>query len=230
MVDAFHPRIEAARRRLCAMALPESYYDGAAKVCRDFPRKFPYWDRGLGLRVTARYLDAFLLELYEPEPFGLAGPLRILDLGPGAGHLMEYAREAGHVVEGVDCYPGGEGVQGYKMMAEARGLSVAYVGFHAVMLDRDVTWAPSPDGYHLIHASKSLGGIVSCHESALPEIPARRSKPFLDFCHGLLVPGGLLHLSHNAYDGLPAFCLEMSEHPGYRHEQLDKHNTRHWRI
>jgi len=196
--------IDAALHSLLTRSWGETYYAGAAKVCMEYPRKVSYWDRGRGLSWMAHYIRTLLPELFDGTP------RRVLELGPGSGHFLEFAREAGHEVEGVDCFPGGEPVRGYKIMAEARELPVAYVGFHRAMTAMEAgeafpDWTPHQDGYDLIHAQRSLGGIVSCHENSLPAIPARRSDAILRACHKLLAPNGLLQLSHNDYPGLAAF-------------------------
>lgn len=221
--------IDDALHSLLTRSWNASYYEGAALVCGEFPRKVTYWDRGRGLIWMAHYLRTMLPEMFDGTP------RRVLELGPGSGHFLEYAREAGHEIDGVDCYPGGEPVKGYKLMAEARGLPVAYVGFHRVMTAMEAggtlpEWTPDPCGYDLIHAQRSLGGIVSCHENSLPAIPARRSDAILRTCHKLLAPHGLLQLSHNDYPGLAAYCEEMSRFPGFRYEQINAVTSRLWKV
>jgi hypothetical protein len=217
--------LDQALGALLRRSLPASYYDGAAKVCGEFPRKVTYWDRGRGLMSTEQYIRQMFPELFQ------WGRRTVLELGPGSGHFMEFAREAGHQVHGYDCFPGSDLVQGYQLMAHARGLRIAYVGFHRVMFDLEA-WKkrdPRHGEYDIIHAQRSMGGIVACHEQMLPSIPERRSHPFLGVCWQLLKPGGLLHLSHNVYDGLPAFCDEMSRFPGFRYEQIDAAHSRLWK-
>jgi len=212
-------RLESVTAALHAVDLPPGYHQGSAGVAKWLPNRGVYHDRRSAIEHTSAYIAKAMPDLLT------CPPMDVLDVGPGCGHWMEFARGAGHTVSGVDCLAVSELVRGYQSMTSALGLVVGYVGFHTVMRetleDHDV--APSLD---MIHSRASLGGVLACYYQGRTD-PAR-VLGFLDCCCLLLRPGGHVHVSHNAWDGLNEMISTMGSHDRTRLERVDPLNTRHW--
>ena len=88
------------------------------------------YDRQRRLVEHRQYIDDYCPEIMSTES-GL-----VVDLGPGAGEMLEFARKFGHSHLGIDAESskGGMG-KGYlklsKMMHQRQGLEVNYMGGHA---------------------------------------------------------------------------------------------------
>lgn len=211
-----------ALESLLAVQPGPGYHQGAAMVAQRHPTRKQYIDREVGLRATAEYVRATMPDLAD------RGGWTVLDIGPGSGHWLEFARELGHDVAGIDCLDTESAlVQGYAKMTRAVGLAVVYMGFHGVVLAH-LDGSPARGDYDMIHSRASLGGVLA---SAFPgRRDPQRVLPFLDCCRSMLRDGGILHVHHSVWDGLEEMIEVMKTAPGLSFERVDKITTRHRRI
>jgi len=210
--------IEQALSALCAIEVGADYLAGAELIRATLPEREGYWARVPGLQLVAHYIQTAMPDMFDPlAPFGIRRPLRVLDVGPGPGFWLEFAREAGHEVEGAELFPYSGLVQGYNAMTTDRGLNVGDQGF-----------PPASRGpYDVIHSRGSIGGVLAVHTPRARG--PHRILWFLDECESMLNPGGVVHVSHNAWDGMEEMISVMEGH-GLEFERIGEYDTRHRKI
>jgi len=222
--------VQDARRQLIRITPTPAYRNAAEDLSRELPKKRTYWERRHGLTKMAEYITASLRELDGgTRPFGFDPPLDILEVGPGVGMWMEYVRELGHEVEGIDAPPANARMQIFEEMTTEAGLSVAYIGFESVM---DVIHDGGDIGhrsgcYHMIHFRGSFDAVVGKFTDEVREMRTRR---IAEACVAMLKPGGLVHVCHNRNGMMESVIETLRGFKGLKFEQLDDQTTRHWKA
>lgn len=220
--------IQQARRLLTNTPVPDAYQQAAQDLKQELPGKSTYWDRRRGVGAVGRYILESTPELFGAESFGHAPPLSILEIGPGVGIWMEYARAAGHDVEGIDTVPATPRIQLFEEMTLAQDLDVTYVGFEALMskvkAGEDIGRYAS--AYHMIHARGSLDAVVGRFPDA---IQRERVRLIAETFVAILKPGGVAHVCHNTDARMDLIIEELQAFESLRFERLSGQTTRHWR-
>ena len=98
---------------------------------------------------------------------------KILDIGPGPGEFLEWCRQYGHTVKGIDakitdCEMGNEYIQLSKLMTERQQLDVEYCGFMD-FLAREHT---AGEYFYIV----MQGSIEQCFKEHLKGPPHRETK------------------------------------------------------
>ena len=219
--------IQQARRLLTTTPTPEAYQQAAQDLRQELPGKATYWDRRRGVGAVSQYVTEMTPELFDDEPFGHAKPLSILEIGPGVGIWLEFARAAGHEVEGVDTVPATPRIQLFEEMTLAQDLDVVYVGFDVLLakVKGGEDLGRYAGAFHLIHARGSLDAVIG----RFPEgIQRERVQLFARTCCQLLKPGGMVHVCHNTDVRMELIIEELRDFQGLRFEQINGQTTRHW--
>lgn len=175
------------------------------------PRKETYWKRKRGLQAMRRYISTLTPELLTSD--GLSA----LDVGPGVGYWMEIARALGHQVSGVDAAPYSPTVQTFSDITDELDLEIEYVGWDNFETD---------ERFDIVHLRGSLDAIVGGY---LEDQQRKRVRAFAAKALSLLVPDGVLHVTHNLGASMEMIQDELLVAPGFLSKRVDKQTTRHVR-
>jgi SAM-dependent methyltransferase len=154
----------------------------------------PHWiDYHEGLERNYHYL-------FQQAPHLLRAGLRVLDIGPGPGHVMLLLRCHGADVWGEDAAIDTDRVAAYAEVTRHLGLQVRYRGFHLYF---DDTW-PYGEPFEVVHARGALDGVISAAGANVQGV--------LALIHHALRQGGEMFLSHNTHPTTAAFVAHLDAH------------------
>ena len=194
-------------------------------VGRDWRRDFghlvggnPWLRKKLNRKRRIRNHADYLAK-YVPE-FEAMPPAYVLDLGPGAGELLEIARWYGHNAIGLDAESGKHGmgepyVQACRLMHQRQRLAVLYCGIDGLLRTgdhRDAMIRSRAGRFCLINSRGSVEQMFhdclhgpphdehhECHQLAWQDTDWTRNRlaAFFQTMEDLLQPGGVLLIHAN---------------------------------